>query len=95
MSKDMKGAVSLSTLVGWGITITIASIGGFAAMAQSMNQSVASVKDSYTIAHTAILQRTSVLETKGSQYEKDINNINAKLDVLLLRFGVNPNTIRQ
>lgn len=90
----MKNAVSLPTLVGWGLTIAIASIGGFAAMAQSMNQSVASVKDGYTMADTAILQRTSVLEAKSNQYEKDINNINTKLDVLLFRFGVNPNTIK-
>lgn len=90
----MRDAVSLSTLVGWGLTIAIASIGGFAAMAQSMNNSVSSVKDGYTIADTAILQRTSVLEAQSTQYEKDIKAINTKLDVLLFRFGVNPNTIQ-
>lgn len=73
----MKGNITLATLVGWGITIGLASV-GYTTM--SMNK----LSDS----NISIVQRVSVVETKSDQYKQDISEINRKLDALLSAQGV-------
>lgn len=67
-----KGSVSITAIIGWGLTIGIASVGF------TMSQ-ISKVSD----AQTNQVQRISVVETKATQYEKDIESINKKLDQLI------------
>lgn len=69
-----KGNVTVPTIIGWGISIAIASIGF------TMTQ-IAKVSD----AQTDTVQRVSVVETQSKQYEKDITEINKKLDILITK----------
>lgn len=67
-----QGQVGTAQLVGWGISLAIASIGF------TMSQ-IGKITD----AQTQVVQRVSVVETQSTQYEKDIGEINKKLDILI------------
>lgn len=67
-----KGQVGMVQLVSWGLTLAMASIGF------TMSQ-FSKISD----AQTSVVQRISVVETQSTQYEKDITEINKKLDVLI------------
>jgi hypothetical protein len=66
------GSIPYAQLIGWGITIAITSI-------SFTNSQITKVSE----AQTQIVQRVSVVETKGDQYTKDIESINRKLDSIL------------
>lgn len=71
-----KGAITITQLIGWGIAIAIPTI--VASVGWSNNQ-VSKIQDQ----QTSIVQRVAVVETESTQYEKDINDINNKLDILI------------
>lgn len=74
-----KGNISISSLIGWGVTIAVTSIG----FTYNQINKVADGQAKIVEAQTQTVQRISVVETKSDQYEKDITEINKKLDILI------------
>lgn len=73
----------MTHLVGWGITVALASVGyttfNFNRLAD---------------ANTGIVQRVSVVETDSATYKQNISDINRKLDALLIANGVTLTKLR-
>lgn len=82
----MRGSITLGQAVGVGITLLLASVGGFIAEANRTDSNIGDVKDAYTAADTNILQRVASLEAKMER----VPFIESKLDALLQQNGLNP-----
>ncbi len=67
-----RGNISLTSLIGWGLTIAVASVGFTMSQISKLDET-----------DTQVVQRISVVETKSDQYTKDIESINKKLDILI------------
>ena len=76
-----RGQITIIQLIGWGLAIAIPTV---LASVSLSNSKFANLDES----NVATVQRLSVVETKSMQYEKDISDINRKLDTLLLANGV-------
>ena len=72
------GQIAIGQLIGWGIAIAVPTI--LASVGYS-NFQIGKITDT----QVNTLQRVSVVETKATQYEKDIEAINKKLDFLVNR----------
>ncbi len=74
--KTDKGQIGIVHVVGWAlmvmVPVALASVG-------YSNSQITKVQDQ----QTSIVQRVSVVETESTQYEKDITDINRKLDILI------------
>lgn len=66
-----KGAITVAHLVGWGITVALASAGY-----TSLNF------NKLADANTQMVQRVSVVETKSTTYQDSIDSLSAKVDKL-------------
>lgn len=67
----MGGSITVTHLVGWGITIALASIGYTTVNFSKLSD-----------ANIDILQRVSVVETKSTTYQEGIDDLNKKVDKL-------------
>lgn len=81
-----KGNVTITSLIGWGITIAVASMG----FTYNQIARVSGDQSKQTDAAIAVVQRVSVVETESKQYKEDIagvrndiKDINKKLDILI------------
>ncbi len=71
-----RGQIGIVQVIGWAIAVVVpvalASVG-------YTDSRISKVQDQ----QTSIVQRVSVVETESTQYEKDITDINRKLDILI------------
>ena len=74
----MRGQISLIQLIGWGVAIGVPSL--LASIGFS-NAQINKLED----IDTQTVQRITKIETESVQYQKDIAEINKKLDLLLTK----------
>ncbi len=77
-------------MVTWGLAITTAAIGGFIGLARSTSAEDTLIRKEVTTADTAIIDRVSKVEARIER----LPVIENKLDALLLRSGIKPETIK-
>lgn len=77
----MKGNISIAQLIGWGLAIAIPTVS--ASLGYTSSQ-IGKIQDQ----NTSTVQRVSVVETQSAQYQRDIEQINRKLDALTNALGV-------
>lgn len=87
MNNLKKGSISVAQIIGWGVTIMVASVG----FSYSQISKVADSQAKIVEAQSVELQRVSVLETESKQYKEDIAAINKKLDILIGQKNGKPN----
>lgn len=92
------GSISLTWLVGTGISVAIVSTGAFFGLSNKTNGQISEVIKDYTEADQSIVQRLSVSETKISNLEElkqKIDALNENVTTLLIINGVSPAKIKK
>lgn len=74
-----KGNISVTAVIGWGITIAVVSMGFTYGQIGKVQDAQAKASES----QADLTERVAVTETKGDQYKDDISEINRKLDILI------------
>lgn len=82
----VKGNVSVGMLVGWGLTLAIATVGGIAGTIAHTDSKVEETKVSISDVKVDV----ATLNADSAQYRRDIDAINSKLDQLLWAQGIKP-----
>lgn len=85
-SKISRGNVTIGMLVGWGLTLAVATVGGIIASINHSDSKIDSVQSNVSEDRVTI----ATLSAESQQYRRDISGINAKLDKLLWANDINP-----
>ncbi len=83
MFRNSSGQINLLGIVGIGITIVIASIGGYFAQTYRTDSKIEVVKTEISAFKVDTGKEISTLNAESAQYRKDIDGINKKLDEII------------
>ena len=85
--KKHKGQVTLSTLLGIGVSILIAAAGSFSASVNHTDGKIEGLRST----NESTLQRVATVEAENKEVSRRLDSIEKKIDLLLTRQPLNGN----